>query len=265
MSFATFGTSSLDEYLAKATNPEALWFFLHIPKTAGTSMSSELDRLRPPYVNISVDYERSDVSHDVAVKQAVAQFAATQIGSARAASGHIPLTVLDEVVGQRPGLKLFTLLRDPVARVVSDYTYQTTPAHPPFEAFKKRFPSIEDYVLAPTEQNKMVSFLSPGSNGQSGQSFDQIYKQIEQRFTFIGVTELYDMSFNIITRLMGKPAHSEERRRATSAEAKARVTLSPSLVTLIRQANNLDQQLYDRVAGALLPKYAAWQALEARG
>lgn len=262
MSFASFSTASLEEYLAKASNAEALWFFVHVPKTAGTSMSSELDRLRSPYTNISVDYERNDVSHDVAVKQAVAQFNATQIGAARSASGHVPLTVLDEIVGQRSGLKLFTLLRDPVARVVSDYTYQTTAAHPPYEAFKKRYPSIEDYVLEPTEQNKMFSFLSVGQNGQA---FDQVYKQIEQRFTFIGVTELYDMSFNIITRLMGKPAHSEERRRATSAEAKARVTLSPSLVTLIRQANHLDQQLYDRVSGALLPKYAAWQALDARG
>ena len=64
---------------------------------------------------------------------------------------------------------------------------------------------------------------------------------------------------------MAKPARSQEHRRATSAEAKARVALTPSLVTLIRQANHLDQQLYDRVAGALLPKYAAWQALDARG
>lgn len=262
MSFASFSTTFLDDYLAKTTNPEALWFFVHVPKTAGTSMSSELDRLRSPYVNVSVDYERSDVSHDVAVRQALAQFAATEIGGARSASGHVPVAMLDEVVGQRPGLKLFTLLRDPVARVVSDYTYQTTPAHPPFEAFKKRFPSIEDYVLAPSEQNKTFSFLSAG---KPGQSFDQLYRQIEQRFAFIGVLELYDMSFNIISRLMGTPARSNERRRTTSAEAKARVALTPSLVTLIRQANHLDQQLYDRVAGALLPKYAAWQTLEERG
>lgn len=262
MPFASFSTAFLEDYLAKAASAEALWFFVHVPKTAGTSMSSELDRLRAPYTNISVDYERNDLSHDVAVKQATAQFAATQIGAARSASGHVPVTVLDEVIGPRPGMRLFTLLRDPVARVVSDYTYQTTPAHPPFEAFKKRFPTIEDYVLAPTEQNKMFSFLSAA---KPGQTFDQTYRQIEQRFEFIGVTELYDMSFNIISRLMGTPARSEERRRATSAEAKARVALTPSLVTLIRQANHLDQQLYDRVAGALLPRYAAWQALEARG
>ena len=262
MPFSSFSNTSFEDYLTKASSAEALWFFLHIPKTAGTSMSSELDRLRPPYVNISVDYERNDLSHDVAVKQAVAQFNATQIATARAASGHVPVATLDEVIGPRPGMRLFTLLRDPVARVVSDYTYQTTPAHPPFEAFKKRYPSIEDYVLAPTEQNKMLSFLSAG---KPGQTFDQTYRQIEQRFEFIGVTELYDMSFNIISRLMGKPARSQEHRRATSAEAKARVALTPSLVTLIRQANHLDQQLYDRVAGALLPKYAAWQALDARG
>ena len=262
MPFTSFSTMTLEEYLAKAASAEALWFFVHVPKTAGTSMSSELDRLRPPYTNISVDYERNDLSHDVAVKQALTQFNATQIGAARSASGHVPVTLLDEVIGPRPGLRLFTLLRDPVARVVSDYTYQTTPAHPPFEAFKKRFPTIEDYVLAPTEQNKMFSFLSAP---KPGQTFEQTYRQIEQRFEFIGVTELYDMSFNIISRLMGTPARSEERRRATSAEAKARVALTPSLVTLIRQANHFDQQLYDRVAGALLPKYAAWQALDAQG
>lgn len=261
MPFASFGSSPLTAFLEGERAPDALWFFVHIPKTAGTSVTAELDRIRSPYANVAIDYERRDIAHDNAIRQAVEAFAAGPIGRTRSASGHVPSDLLGTITQARSDTRLFTLLRDPVRRVISDYTYQTTPAHPLHEAFRKRYPRIEDYVLAPTEQNKMFFFLS-GERG--AQAFPAAYKAIEQRYAFIGLVELYPMSFNIISRLMGTGALPTEHRRVTSAEAKESVALTPSLVTLIRQANGLDQQLYDRVAGALVPRLAEWQSLQAR-
>ena len=261
MSFASFAGSPLDAFIDAERAVNALWFFVHIPKTAGTSMSSELDRIRSPYANIAVDYARSDVAHADSIRQAVEAFSAVQIGAMRSASGHVPADLLGSVTRARAETRFFSLLRDPVQRVISDYTYQTTPAHPPFETFKKRYPRIEDYVLDPIDQNKMFYFLS-GERGT--QNFAASYKAIEQRFSFIGLVELYPMSFNIISRMMGEPALPTERRRVTSAQAKEGVPVTASLVTLIRQVNHLDQQLYDRVAGTLVPKLAEWDALQAR-
>lgn len=262
MSFASFATSSLSEYLQGARAPDALWFFVHVPKTAGTSMSSELNALRPPYANIGVDYDRDDIPHDLALRQTVGRFAAGPIAESRSASGHVPAELLGEITAARADTRFFTLLRDPVRRVVSDYTYQTTPEHPPFEAFRRRFPTIEDYVLTPSEQNKMFLFAA---GEQRARDFEAAYRAIEQRFSFIGLVELYDMSFNILSRLMGTPALPTEHRRVTNAEARARVPLTPALATLIRQTNDLDQRFYERVAGTMVTRLAEWQRLERAG
>lgn len=260
MSFASFATADLRTYLQSVQAPDALWFFAHVPKTAGTSMSFELNGLRPPYANITVDYDREDIPHDLALRQAVGRFCAGPVGETRAASGHVPAELLGEVARARAHTRFFTILRDPVRRVISDYTYQTTPEHPPFEAFRKRYPTIEDYVLTPTEQNKMFFFAAGEHHVRD---FDAAYRAIEQRFSFIGLVELYDMSFNIITRLMGTPALPTEHRRVTNAEARARVPLTPALIALIRQVNDLDQRFYDRVAGAMVARLADWQRLQA--
>jgi hypothetical protein len=260
--FSMFTSLSLQRFLEVAHQPDSLWFFLHIPKTAGSSMSTELGRVRPPYLNISIDYVQDARQHDAALAKTLSGISPSTLKAARSASGHVPAKFLQPITQAVPDVRLFTILRDPVQRVLSDYVYQTTPAHPPFEDFKRRYPHVEDYVLDASEQDKMFFFAS---GERSTRDFDASYKEITNRFCFIGLTELYDMSFNIVTRLMGSGALPSEFRRQTSAEAKARVQVTPALTALIRQTNPLDQQLYERVAGALLPKLQAWQTLQAAG
>lgn len=260
--FSAFSSFPLDRFLDVAHQPDALWFFVHIPKTAGSSVSVELGGVRPPYVNIGIDYGRDAGQHDVALNRTLEIAAATSLMTARSASGHVPAKFLSPIVKAKPDARFFTILRDPVQRVISDYVYQTTPAHPPFEEFKRRYPHIEAYVLDASEQDKMFFFAS---GSRTTRDFEASYKEIANRFCFIGLTELYDMSFNIITRLMGSGTLPRQFERRTSAEAKARIQLTPSLTALIRQTNPLDQQLYERVAGALLPKLQAWNQLQAAG
>ena len=59
-------------------------------------------------------------------------------------------------------LKLITMLRDPAVRMISDYRYQTTPAHPVHREFVERFPTFEDYLATEWTRNRMFRFLRPG-------------------------------------------------------------------------------------------------------
>jgi hypothetical protein len=261
-SFADFHASSLRDYIAAVRNTEAFWFFLHIPKTAGSSLSTEMTRMRPPYHNVEIDYGRPNGDHNAALAEAVARFARAAAADARCASGHVPATMLDPILEARPDTRLFTLLRDPVQRVVSDYIYQTTPAHPPHEAFRSRYPSLEMYALERSEQNKMTFFLAGERSAEA--DFETLYRTIVGRFSFIGLVELYPMSFNIAARLMGGRGLPAEHQRRTADADRSRIAVTPSTLDLIRRLNTLDQRLYDRVAGALLPKLAEWTALQAR-
>jgi hypothetical protein len=260
--FADFHALSLSDYLAAARDTEALWFFLHIPKTAGSSLSTEMARIRAPYHNVEIDYARPNGDHNAALAEAVASFAHTDAAQARSASGHVPAPLLAPILEARPDARLFTLLRDPVQRVVSDYIYQTTPAHPPHEAFRRRYPSLEMYALERSEQNKMAFFLS--GERSSDADFESLYRTVVKRFSFIGLVECYPMSFNIAARLMGEGGLPAEHQRRTADADRDRIAVTPSTLDLIRRVNTLDQRFYDRVAGAILPKLPEWSALQAR-
>ncbi len=68
----------------------------------------------------------------------VYQIAAAQLAPAdtrcRSFSGHIRRPHIDFIQTELPGTRFFTLLREPVARVVSDYRYCLSPSHPTHRA-----------------------------------------------------------------------------------------------------------------------------------
>src|SRR5438105_2265197 len=162
MAFSLFANFGLDEFIEKESAPDDLWIFIHIPKTAGSSFASELSDLRRPYRNIHVDYEDKTTPHDLKLERAVDQFIQdNHTAQFRACSGHIGMRYVDKIREAVPRSKVVSILRNPVERVISDFRYARTPAHPPYKDFIKQFPTIESYVDSPASQNKMFKFLAP--------------------------------------------------------------------------------------------------------
>ena len=54
MSFGDITANGLDAFISANRFADELCIFIHIPKTAGSSLSTELDRMRPPYHNLSL-------------------------------------------------------------------------------------------------------------------------------------------------------------------------------------------------------------------
>jgi len=54
--------------------PDSLWFFLHVPKTAGSSFREELASRLQPDVNIFITYDDPTVTHDALLDRAMRKF-----------------------------------------------------------------------------------------------------------------------------------------------------------------------------------------------
>ena len=238
-----------DQYFTASRDaPSDFWFFLHIPKTAGSSFRAELaSRLRPD-ANIFVTYEDPHASHEERLHQAVSVFLASA-GKIppRFASGHLYRAHVELLRAAYPHIKLITMLRHPVARVISDYRYQRTPAHPPHREFIEAFPDLGCYVRCRPEQNKMHHYLSR----YPGQPVDEVVREIEREFVFVGTQEQYEYSCRVLFALLGRLEYPVIYDRKTQDTDENRLE-SIDYSAEIEATNSLDMQLYryfsDRLA-----------------
>lgn len=242
MSLAGLVDVDLEAYLAENRGNDRCWFFIHIPKTAGSSFRRELaDMLRPNY-NVHVDRSRQSEPHGQKIVAATQAFnLRLKERPYRFASGHVPVGTLAAHVDGWREFKLITMLRDPAMRAISDYRYQTTPAHPTHLEFLERFPTFESYLGAPRMRNRMFNFLRPHQKATINDCIDFVV----ERFAFVGLLEMYPMSFRLITTLMEQERSPSRYLRKTVDTEYNRVEVTPELVERVRELNSLDVELYD--------------------
>ena len=251
MAFDQFTQLDLDAFIAANRDPDALWLFIHIPKTAGSSLSTELARLRRPYRNIHVDYTDREVPHAEQMQRSVDRFIAdAKDRRFLAASGHITIEHARQIRSEIPNTKLFTFVRETAARVISDYRYARTPKHPPYQEFIAAYPDIDSYVRDPRSQNKMNIHVGGGDPSSVFAEFD-----------FIGALELYPLSFHVLFSLMGENVLPQLHERKTPQTADNEVATSPKLDAAIRAANPDDVRLFEAVRDALRIRRAEWNVL----
>ncbi len=75
---STLFAGDFDRYFAEApigaaSNPP-LWLFVHVPKTAGSSMEMEMTSIFKPSANIEIDYTEKNKTYKVLFDEAVARF-----------------------------------------------------------------------------------------------------------------------------------------------------------------------------------------------
>lgn len=251
----------LETFIADEAAPDALWFFLHVPKTAGSSLSAELRRLRPPYRNIHLseaDYRTGLAGAafwaqlEPHIDQMLADHA--RVGY-RSASGHLLGPQARRLVAAVPGARIFTFLRNPVDRVVSDYRYQRSPAHPAHAAFAAAHPTIDSYLATPDGADKMYHHLRLAPD----EPVEALIARLEATFAFVGIVEMYPFSFNVLTRLFGDDRMPLHRERTTSA-ATAPVALTPELRERIRDRNRRDGAIYWHFHDLLMRHRDPWRA-----
>ncbi|MDO9527247.1 MAG: sulfotransferase family 2 domain-containing protein [Gemmobacter sp.] len=248
---------NLTNYVAEARAHKGLWVFHHIPKTAGSSLGGELAVHAAPYHNILPDYADHDTPFHVRLDTALSTLLTHAKtpgpdGPLRSASGHVLATHLRKISKEVPDTRFFTFLRNPLARIVSEYTYNKSPKHPPHMEFRRAYPTLTDFARDPAEHNKMAFFMFDTNRITLADALSEMGK----RYDMIGLQERYPVSFLLLSSMIWGPALPKMRERVS--EKSDMPELTDDVRRTIFASNTLDleictavERVYNRIAPAV--------------
>jgi hypothetical protein len=232
-----------------------LWLFVHVPKTAGSSLVSDIAEMLPPYKSLHIDHLNRAKPGPEQFDDVVSAFLVeNQAKPFRFASGHVLHRHWARIVQAVPGTRLFTMLREPVARLVSDYLYQRSSMHPLHEEVRAKVPSFDAFLELKGPRNRQARHLVPKRMIDAGDVAGGI-DFLRKRYAFVGIQERYDLGFRALTTLLGQPARPAARKRVNdeSAEEKAEAlarAADPAVRARMLELNAMDFALYDHAAAA---------------
>ncbi|WP_118133405.1 sulfotransferase family 2 domain-containing protein [Oceanicella sp. SM1341] len=242
LTFADFRPGRVRDYI-EAMRASGMWVFQHIPKTAGSSLSAELARHRGPYRNIHIAYMDRGSSltdrRDAATQQFLDDLGSEQL---RSASGHLRFENVESIREAIPDVHLFTFVRDPVERVISEYHYSRSPEHADPEGFMKRFPTLGDFARSSEATNKMAVFIA----GRRRIAPAHLPQYAFERFHFIGSQKLYTLSYRLLSTMLWHPTKQKAALRV-SGRKNAADDVDPEILEIIRDNNRADQALFNAV------------------
>jgi hypothetical protein len=229
---------AVDERRDQATPSEGVLIFLHIPKTAGSTVLRILEH----------EYGHDGVLklYDSVFGDEVAALRADELGRTRVVAGHFYFGVHSRLTGP---CRYVTFLRDPLDRVVSHYEFaRRWPDHYLHEPASKM--NLADYVrfCGAAEPNNDQTRLLAGremasSNGASSPAMLSVAKRNLDFHAAVGLTEAFDASLVLMRRVFGwrRPFYVSHN---VGDRARQEAQLPRNAREVIEAHNALDVELY---------------------
>ena len=206
---------------------------LHIPKTGGTSFNVILEN------SFGIRNCHTNQTNRSTFTQADFDFAKKCYPGLRSIVGH---NLVDPAQLRVPDPFFMTILREPVARVISHFQYSVQNGHN-----KKSFE--ETLRASENLENLQVKLIA------GGRDLDKAKRFLEQ-CAFVGLTEKFDLSLRVLERLSpGKLQLNYERRVvARGNEVKDSLKSDARMLELAREYNKLDMALYEFAVNEIFPR-----------
>ncbi len=219
--------------------------FLHLPKTAGTTLRGIIDR---QYRRYRI-YRMYRPEERAARRRLISSLPPEKLREIGLLEGHMEFgwhTML-------PQKSVYvTMLREPVDRVISSYYYiRRDSSHRLHGAIRGGAMGLEEYlekrinIEANNGQTRWLSGSSPESqSGLREDAFERAKENLENHFPVIGIQERFDESLILFRRMFawGKMYYSS--RNVTSSRPK-RQAMTDRVLGLIRDLNRMDIDLYE--------------------
>lgn len=211
--------------------------FLHIPKTAGTTLNRIIEWQYSPASIFTIDPHRFR-----ATAARFKTFSEARRRRYRVVRGHLFYGIHDYLP---QGADYLTMLREPVSRLLSSYYFiLRRPLHPLHAKLKGEGLGVEELIrLTPHRQNLQCrSIAGVGDVGICDKSTLETAKQNLQRsFRVVGLSERFEDSLLLMMAEFGWKVPFYANRKV----AKTRPKPDQTLADLIRQNNQLDVELYE--------------------
>lgn len=213
---------------------------IHIPKTAGRSLLTMLNRVYGEKHVLVVNRKLFREDREAALAELRKQITP----DIKVIHGHVHVSDIKEVIDEYPGARLIAFVREPASRVVSHYFHEKRILSETGSlSAKKQVPvdTVLNYAAHPEAQNVMTRFMA-------GVPLE--------RFYFIGVFENLENELNRLSAMMKWPGMEIPKENINEAHTAHRATVSDEEREMIRSLNREDEALYDKVkSGNLLKKH----------
>ena len=231
------------------------YFFIHIPKTAGTSFRMMLYELfAPSEIAPNVfDIEKNGGSYPN-INDLLNSKDENELNLLRLVAGHYPFQP-KKYFKHKPQALVF--LRDPLERAISNL-FHLKRRNPKFynHSFEEIFENSPRQLI-----NMQVRYVSGAYlKSELDQSDLRCAKRRLNQFAFVGITEQFDASIDYVETKFGwKFPERLVRNVNTVFDFK---DLSPDLLEKIKAANSLDQSLYNYGIKVFAERMSALQKTE---
>jgi hypothetical protein len=241
-------------------NPVAL-YFMHVPKTAGTTLKSWLNRHYAAYKKVG--FVRIQPKNLAAAQQPNVRYVY---------SAHHGYPLYQSI--NRTDLAVVTVLRDPIERAVSEFYHHQRGDRKEQARGSGRFAlgnyslvegSIDDHLAVPVVQQFLANRQTRALAGLLRDEYQLLPGRTEpaapptaaapaiasswlRRMTIVGITEEYDRTVDLISARLGIPTAGSDIRRNTNQNRPAgrsyRQQLQPETLEILEALNRDDRELY---------------------
>ncbi|MBV8358884.1 MAG: sulfotransferase family 2 domain-containing protein [Deltaproteobacteria bacterium] len=220
--------------------------FVHIPKSAGTTLSRIIDWEYDPRRIYSVigRYFRWSYNRLLRLPQ-------RRLSQIQVFKGHMPFGLHQHL--KRPAIYL-TVLRNPVDRAISDYCFSANGRLHPDHRQVKNLTLREFIDTTPYNniQTKLLAGQIPGYDFLAGECTPEMFtaatENLRNHFALVGLTERFEESLALAKVLFGWSVRRYVSFRVTRGRP-SEESIPPATRSLIAERNAFDVALYDQAVG----------------